>query len=131
MAMSASDSLESLIKDLQAMPPRARQAILRSLTDGERAALADYAGSGSAPLEEAGGTGRFSPWLATRIRQARTGDPLDPLDRMTTATRETLLRCVDDMIGADRPRGPRPSPASGRSLFDAFGGFLSPRGAPR
>jgi len=129
--MSASDSLESLIKDLQAMPARARQAILSSLTDAERAALAEYAGSGSTPLDEADGTGRFSPWLANRIRQARAGDVLNPLDRMTTVTREALLRGVDDMIGGDRPRGPRLPPASGRSLFDAFGAFLSPRGAPR
>jgi len=129
--MSASDSLESLINDLQAMPPRARRAILRSLTTAEREALADYAGSGSTQLAEADGTGRFSPWLASRIRQARNGGALDPLDHMTAATREALLRGVDDMIGRERPRAPRSSPASGRSLFDAFGGFLSPRGAPR
>jgi len=131
MAMSASDSLESLIGDLQAMSPRARRAILRSLTNAEREALADYAGSGSTRLAEADGTSRFSPWLAARIRQARNGDPLDPTDRMTAAAREALLRGVDDMIGRERPREPRSSPGSGRSLLDAFGGFLSPRGAPR
>jgi len=129
--MSASDSLESLIRDLQAMSPGTRRAILRLLTRAEREALADYAGSGSAQLAEADGTGRFSPWLTARIRQARTADSLDPLDRMTAATREALLRGVDEIIGRERPREPRSSPGSGRSLFDAFGGFLSPRGAPR
>ncbi|MEO8374666.1 MAG: hypothetical protein ABI471_05540 [Sphingomonas bacterium] len=129
--MSGSDSLESLINDLQAMSPRARRAILRSLTNAEREALADYAGLGLTERVEADGTGRFSPWLASRIRQARNGDALDPLDRMTVATREALLRRVDEMIGRERPREPRSAPGSGRSLFDAFGGFLSPRGAPR
>lgn len=129
--MSESDSLESLIRDLQAMPPRAREAILRSLTQAERQTLADYAGSGLTQRDEADGSGRFSPWLATRIRQARSGDTMNPLDRMTPGTREALLRNVDDMISGDRPRGPRPAPSSGRSLLDAFGGFLSTRGAPR
>ncbi|GAA0303217.1 hypothetical protein GCM10009087_11270 [Sphingomonas oligophenolica] len=129
--MSASDSLENLVRDLQAMPPRARRAILRALTDAERAALADCAGPGSTPVDDAVGTNRFSPWLSTRIRQAQHRDALNPLDRMTAATRDALLRGVDDMIGSERPRGPRPSPASGRSLFEAFGGFLSPGGARR
>jgi hypothetical protein len=128
--MSASDSLASLTEELRAMSPRAQRAILRSLTNDERAILADHAEDRSnAGAIEAGSS--FSPWLAGRIRQTRSADALDPMNPMTSAARQALLRCADDITGSDSARSARPVQASGRSLFDAFGGFMSPRGAGR
>ncbi|MFA6114583.1 MAG: hypothetical protein WC729_11340 [Sphingomonas sp.] len=123
--MPGSESIESLALELAAMAPRARAAILRSLSSVERQMLAS-GGDGSPRASESIGADRFSPWLAMLIEQARAGPNGGEAGRLTTATRQALLRSADGISGNDRPRGSGQG-ATGRSLFDAMGGFLSPR----
>jgi hypothetical protein len=123
--MPASESLESLALELEAMAPRARAAILRSLSATERQMLASRRDNGSRAPESIEAD-RFSPWLAALIEQARAGLDGGEPNCLTTATRQALLRSADGISGDDRPRGPGQG-ATGRSLFDAMGGFLSPR----
>lgn len=126
--MPVSDSLAVLAGELQAMPPRARRAILRALTGVERQALETYLEEGpvadARPVETSGG---FSPWLSARIGVARGEAGAGPsADRMTQATRQVLLRSVDAINGTARSPAKGPD-NSGRSLFDAVNGMLSPR----
>jgi len=127
--MSASDSLESLARELEAMPPRARRAILRSLTPAEREMFADRASDDSVSSDEpTADLERFSPRLALLIERARAATTDNHPDGMTSASRQALLRSVDAITGSAR------TPAFGlgaanRSLLDAMGGFLSPRRA--
>lgn len=126
--MPVSDTLASLAQELEAMPPRARRAILRSLTSAEREMLATRAQDGAvSPHESATDADRFSPWLALLVQQARTGMEGQEAARMTAASRQLLVRSADAISGSAQPPGTHQLP--GRSLFDAMGGFLSQRRA--
>jgi hypothetical protein len=127
----ASDGLVLLAAELSAMSPRARRSILRSLTPAERLSLTraaeDVGASDQVTSTDGDGPGLFSPWLAARIHQARAaGEGSELADRMTVASRQLLLRLADSIDS--RPTAQSASrDAGGRSLFDAMGGFLSPR----
>lgn len=118
------DTLAALLAELQAMPPRARRSILRELSPAERMLL-------DARLQEAavepGTSGetdqRFSPWLDSCVHAARTETGGT---RMTSATRQALLRSVDAITGVVPTKAADPH-GSGRSLFDTVNGLLSPR----
>lgn len=106
-----------LIAELHAMPVRSRQAILRSLSRGERAevvrrlAAADTVGVLSVD--------GHSPWLAELIAMARTPDDRGGAARLTAATRQILA--AGTTVAA-----PIPKP-NGRSLLDAVGSFAMRR----
>lgn len=126
--MPVPDSLERLARELDGMAPRARNAILRSLTPEERDMFAKRAGeTNGSPDAVIEPMDRFSPWLAVLIEQARSDVGNRP-DRLTSASRQALLNSVDAIAG-------RPSEAAkdqgvpGRSLFDAMGGLFAPRRA--
>ena len=127
--MSAPDSLERLARELEDMAPRTRNAILGSLTPEERDMFAKRAGGVNGSRDGAVAPAvLFSPWLAALVEQARSGASDGHPDRLTSATRQALLRSVDVIAGP--PLEPAKAQSiPGRSLFDAMGGLLSPRRA--
>jgi hypothetical protein len=122
------DSLANVLDDLQAMTPRDRRAVLRSLTPAERdmlGATLDQAPAPEDPLREGGQL--FSPWLAACLHRARSDSSSDgATGRMTAASRQALIRSAEAIEGSQRPEG-NAATGTGRSLFDAVNGMLSPR----
>lgn len=123
--MPDADTIESLALELAAMPPRARDAILQSLSPAERKMLAERT-CGDAPTDETAAADGCSPWLASLIRQARANAAGGEAGHLTGATRQVLVRSADAISGTDRP-GTATRGTMKPSLLEAMGGFLSPR----
>lgn len=122
-----SEALDLLIAELEQLPRRSRRAILEALLPEERARL--LAGGSGSRGNEADDTRRLSPWLASRVAQARNPAAMvPPNERLTAAARQKLIECIAAAAsGAPPPAAARAGDPGSRSLTDAVGGLLSSR----
>jgi hypothetical protein len=105
--MSAPDPLATLLRDLDALAPADRRAILRTLSAAERKTLDVLRSDRESAAAER------SPWLEALVAMARRGE-----GSLTPRTREALLAAV----GGPAPIRPSLLQAAGSAMLLGRGG---------
>lgn len=134
--MLGPDVTGELVADLRALPNRDRRQVLESLSASEQLKItallsespAQLAVPASAP--DAPSFGAFSPWVASRLKQAQPGGVPDEAADFTPATRRLLAQIGQGLAADEGEEATEAGAVEGRSLIGVLGGmFSSWRGA--
>lgn len=134
--MLGPDVTGELVADLRALPSRDRRQVLASLSASEQlritALLSQSPAQHAAPATAPGAPsfGAFSPWVASRLKQAQPGVAPDEAADFTPATRRLLAQIGQEMATDEGDEAMEAETVEGRSLVGVLGGmFSSWRGA--
>lgn len=98
-----------LAADLAALRTSDRRAIIGALSSEERRRLSELLDEATPvrnPPGESDGYGRFSSWLALRLREQEASSP-NAQWKMTIATKQALQVAAQEILASERSGAPR------------------------